>query len=312
MKRRSFLKKTTAAGLGMSMYPFASKAFLEPTSEIIELTILHTNDVHSHIDPFPMDDPKYPGLGGVARRMQLIESIKKEKKHVLILDSGDIFQGTPYFNLFGGELEFKSMSKMGYEVSTLGNHDFDNGIDGLIAMLPHAKFDFVNCNYQFNNPLNQYVLPYKIIYKGPLKIGVFGIGIELEGLVDAKLCKGIQYEDPVQNAQNIATYLKEVQACDYVICLSHLGYSYAGKKMDDLKLAKQTRNIDLILGGHTHTFLTEPKEVTNKSGQITMVNQVGWAGIQLGFINIFINIETRQNLLHSQNKILHPSQSPHS
>ena len=147
MHRRDFISRVAggAAALGLSSVPFDILA----RNEIIKLTILHTNDVHSHIDPFPMNDPKYPGMGGVAQRAAIIDKIRAEEKNVLLLDSGDIFQGTPYFNLYGGELEMKLMSKMQYDASTVGNHDFDNGLDGLAKQLPHASFPFLCSNYDF-------------------------------------------------------------------------------------------------------------------------------------------------------------------
>src|SRR5690606_27939502 len=154
------------------------------------LTVLHTNDVHSHIDSFPADHPKYANKAGIVKRAVLIEKIRKENPNVLLLDAGDSFQGTPYFNYYGGELEFKLMSKMGYEATTIGNHEFDNGIEGLAAQLPNAQFDFLSANYDFKNTiLDGLVKPYKVFYKDGIKVGVFGLGVELAGLVDKKMYK---------------------------------------------------------------------------------------------------------------------------
>ena len=259
MKRRDFIQKTAASSalLGLANIGLSSFATLDTK----KITILHTNDVHSHIDPFPADHPRNPNMGGAARRAALIESIKQEEEHVVLLDAGDIFQGTPYFNYYGGELEFKLMSMMHYDVATMGNHDFDNGIDGFYAQLPHAKFDFVSANYDFKNTvLNEIVKPYKIINKGGIKIGIFGLGIELEGLVDKKAYKETVYLDPVEIAQDMTRILKHNKKCDLVICLSHLGFSYKNEpnKISDLVFAKKTKDIDLIIGGHTHTFLDKP------------------------------------------------------
>jgi 5'-nucleotidase len=290
MKRRDFIEKTAAStallGLGLSLSSFES-------AEVKQITILHTNDVHSHIDPFPMDDPRNPNMGGVARRAALIEKIRQETPNVLLLDAGDIFQGTPYFNYYGGELEFKLMSMMKYDLSTIGNHDFDNGVDGLTAQMPHATFEFVSANYDFKNTsMAAFVKPYKIFNKNGIKIGVFGLGIELEGLVDKKMYKETVYNNPVETAQDIVRILKKEQKCDLVICLSHLGYKYNKEdadKISDLKLAALTKDIDLIIGGHTHTFLDKPTIVKNIDGNEVLVNQVGCYGINLGRIDFYLD-----------------------
>jgi 5'-nucleotidase len=250
------------------------------------LTILHTNDWHSRIEPFPAFDKKFGGKGGAAARATYINKVRKEKGEILLLDAGDIFQGTPYFNFFGGELEYKLMSEMGYDCVTLGNHDFDAGIDGLIRQIPHATFDMVNANYDFSNsPLKEKVKPYKIYRKQGLKIGVFGLGIELDGLVPAKLYGNIKYNEPIATANKVAEELKLKQKCDLVICLSHLGYKYQSNKVCDEILATKTAHIDLIIGGHTHTFLPEPVFYTNVINKKVCVNQVGWAGLQVGSIS---------------------------
>ncbi len=259
------------------------------------LTILHTNDVHSYIDPFPANHPKNPNMGGVARRAALIESIRKENPNVLLLDAGDIFQGTPYFNYYGGELEFKLMSMMQYDLATIGNHDFDNGIEGLYAQLPHASFEFVSANYDFKNTImNGHVKPYKIINKDGIKVGVFGLGVGLDGLVDKKNYKETVYLDPLGVAQDMARILKQEKKCDLVICLSHLGYKYKDEpdKICDTKLATLTKDIDLIIGGHTHTFLDKPTVLKNAVGQDVLVNQVGCYGINLGRIDFYFDDDT--------------------
>jgi len=285
MKRREFIQKT-AAGSALVVSGLALSSFENP--EVKKLTILHTNDVHSHIDPFAIDDPKYPNMGGAARRATLIEQIRREEPNVLLLDAGDIFQGTPYFNYYGGELEFRLMSMMKYDLATMGNHDFDNGIDGFHAMLPHAQFDFVSANYDFKNTvLNGIVKPYKIFIKDGVKIGVFGLGVELQGLVDKKLYKETVYLNPIEIAQDMAQTLKHREKCDLVVCLSHLGFAYPNEKekVSDLVLSWRTRDIDLIIGGHTHTFLTKPQIEKNLDGREVMVNQVGCYGINLGRID---------------------------
>ena len=288
MKRRDFIQKTAAGTALLGLANIGLSSFT--TIETKKITILHTNDVHSHIDPFPVDHPRNPNMGGAARRAAIIENIRKEEEHVLLLDAGDIFQGTPYFNYYGGELEFKLMSMMQYDLATIGNHDFDNGIEGLYAQLPHAQFEFVSANYDFKNTvLNSHVKPYKIFNKGGIKIGVFGLGIELEGLVDKKAYKETVYLNPIEVAQDMTRILKQNKKCDLVICLSHLGFNYKNEpnKISDLDLAKKTKDIDLIIGGHTHTFLDKPVIEKNSEGKEVMINQVGCYGINMGRIDFY-------------------------
>lgn len=257
-----------------------------------KITILHTNDVHSHIESFSENHAKYPNIGGVARRAILIEKVRLENPNTLLFDAGDIFQGTPYFNYFGGELEFKMMSKLGYNAATIGNHDFDNGIDGLEKQLPHASFDFLISNYDFKNTiLEGKTRPFKIYNLDGLKIGVFGIGIKLDGLVDPQLYKETIYLDPVEIASDMSDILKTEHQCDLVICLSHLGYYYKKdpERISDLNLAKNTKNIDLIIGGHTHTFLKKPTVVRNRDDQNLLVNQVGCWGVNVGRIDFIFD-----------------------
>lgn len=290
MKRRNFIQ-TTAASSALLVLPSLPLMSFNPLTTK-HITILHTNDVHSHIDPFPASDPKSPNMGGVARRATLIDSIRKDNPNVLLLDAGDIFQGTPYFNYYGGELEFKLMSMLQYDLATLGNHDFDNGLQGFLAQLPHAKFEFVSANYDFSNTiLHGHVKPYKTFVKDGIKIGVFGLGVELNGLVDKKMYQETIYNDPTETAQEMTRILKKDEKCDLIICLSHIGYQYKNQpdKICDLKLAAQTRDIDLIIGGHTHTFLEKPTIVKNLDGIDTLVNQVGCYGINLGRIDFYFD-----------------------
>lgn len=300
MKRRDFIQKTAASSALLGLTGVSLSSFSTPNTK--KITILHTNDVHSHIDPFPVDHPKNPNMGGAARRAAIIESIRKEEKNVLLLDAGDIFQGTPYFNYYGGELEFKLMSMMQYDLATMGNHDFDNGIDGFYAQLPHAKFDFVSANYDFKNTvLNDIVKPYKIIFKNGIKIGIFGLGVQLDGLVDKKLYKETVYNNPIEVAQDMTRILKEEKKCDLVICLSHLGFKYKdeSEKPSDVMLANKTKNIDLIIGGHTHTFLDKPVIEKNSEGKEVLINQVGCFGVNLGRIDFYLS---NDKLLHNQTK----------
>ncbi len=295
MKRRDFIQRTSAAsalitlgGMGLSSFAGSPK----------KITILHTNDVHSHIDPFGPEDGRNPNKGGVARRAGLIASIREQNPNTLLFDAGDIFQGTPYFNYYGGELEFKLMSMLKYDAATIGNHDFDNGIDGLNAQMPHAEFDFISSNYNFKNTvMEQHVKRYKTYIVDGIKVGVFGLGIELNGLVDKNLYKETVYLNPIEVAQDMCGILKEKEKCDLVICLSHLGYQYSdlSNKPSDLLLAKASKNIDLIIGGHTHTFLDKPAVVKNIENKNVLVNQVGCYGINLGKIDFYFDLDKNKS-----------------
>lgn len=289
MKRRHFIQQTVAASTLISLGGLGLQSFSNSSKKI---TILHTNDVHSHIDPFGSEDGKYAHLGGVARRFSLIESIRKENPNTLLFDAGDIFQGTPYFNYYGGELEFKLMSMLKYDAATIGNHDFDNGIDGLYAQMPYAKFEFISANYDFTNTvMDAHVKPYKIFQIDGIKIGVFGLGIKLDGLVNKIMYKETEYLDPIETAQEMTKVLKENEQCELIICLSHLGYVYNSEKVSDLKLAKATKDIDLIIGGHTHTFLPKPTIVKNSDDKTVLVNQAGCYGINLGRVDFYFDSE---------------------
>ena len=290
MKRRNFISSTAAAttlaGLGVLGLNACQSIGRK------QITILHTNDVHSHIDPFPASHSRFANLGGVARRAMLVDRIRKENPNTLLLDAGDIFQGTPYFNFYGGELEFKLMSMLQYDAATIGNHDFDNGTDGLLAQLPHASFGLISANYDFTNTvLDGYTKPYDIYVKDGIRIGVFGLGIRLEGLVTKDLYKETLYLDPIEVAQDMSRVLKEDKACDLVICLSHLGFEYVNEqdRPSDVNLCSQTENIDLIIGGHTHTFLEKPVIRKNRKGKRVLINQVGCFGINLGRIDFYFD-----------------------
>lgn len=298
MKRRDFIRNTALIAGGALVTP---SLFARNSEEILlnsnaktgnKLTILHTNDTHSNIDPFPDNHAKYPGKGGVARRFELIKKVRQEEENVLLIDAGDIFQGTPYFNLYGGVLEMKLMTELGYDAATMGNHDFDAGLNGFLAAQKHANFPFLCANYNFSNtPLEGITTENLIIQRGAIKVGLFGVGVELKGLVpDIKFGETI-YLDPIEIANEQAKKLKD-QGCDLIICLSHLGYSYEDDKVSDLILAQKTRNIHLIIGGHTHTFLEKPIEQSNLDGDIVLINQVGWAGINVGRIDFQFDLKS--------------------
>ncbi len=300
LNRRSFLKWAGAftATSVIGSTPLAALA----NDSHVRLTILHTNDVHSRIEPFPMDGGKYQGLGGVARRAALVEGIRREERNVLLLDAGDIVQGTPYFNLFGGKPELELMSRMEYDAATLGNHEFDNGPDGLLYMLQYARFPVVIANYDLSNTvLKGKTKEYTIFKKQGIRIGVFGLGIELAGLVDPRYHRDVRYLDPVATANTIAARLRHDHKCRFVICLSHLGYRYSINRVSDIVLAAQTRDIDLIIGGHTHTFMTQPERVRNLDGKMTTINQVGFGGINLGRLDYVFERRTGKSKLVAAN-----------
>lgn len=293
MNRKEFIKTAGGGTLAMSLMPnllFAENQHFSDTEH--KITILHTNDQHSRIEPFDSTYSRNPNQGGFARRAALIQNIRKEEKNILLLDSGDTFQGTPYFNFFGGELEFRLMSIMGYDASTMGNHDFDNGLEGFKKALPNAKFPFICSNYDFKNTiLDGQTQPYKIFNKKGIRVGIFGVGIELAGLVGKKNYGETGYLHPIEIAQQYSDMLRNDKKCDLVICLSHIGYDYKDDKtkISDKILAANTDGIDLILGGHTHTFLPEPQSFMNRKGKNVLVNQVGWAGLLLGRIDFYLN-----------------------
>ena len=300
MRRRTFVTRIAATGALAFAGKFPLEAMGGPDFE--RLTILHTNDVHSRIDPFPMDGSSRQGLGGVAKRAALIDKIRSEEENVLLLDAGDIFQGTPYFNVFGGELEIKLMSEMQYDAGTIGNHDFDGGMEGLVKQLTHATFPLICSNYDFRNtPLNGQTIPRKIFQKGDLKIGVLGVGIALRGLVPTTLYGETQYLDPISHAQEQASILRNDEGCDYVICLSHLGFKYSDGEVSDIDLGNGTTDIDLIIGGHTHTFLDQPEIVENLAGNPVYINQVGWAGMRLGRIDLSFERNRKRRCVTCEN-----------
>ena len=295
MKRRKFIKQTTAS---LALAGVGGLTFKSCETKPKHITILHTNDTHSQIEPFDPNHHKFANKGGVARRASLIQKVRNENPNTLLLDAGDIFQGTPYFNYFGGEIEFKLMSLLKYDADTMGNHDFDNSIEGFHHQLPNANFDFVCANYDFKNTiLNTLVKPYKIFFKDGIKIGVFGLGIELQNLVSPELFKETTYLDPIEITKDITRELKENENCDLIICLSHLGYHYKNtQKVSDLKLAAATKDIDLIIGGHTHTFLPKPTLVKNVNNETVIVNQVGAYGVNLGRIDFYFDNQSNKEI----------------
>lgn len=287
LNRRNFLKSTALAGAGFVAAPLAGLALEQQAKTAKKLILAHTNDVHSRLEPFPMDGSRNAGMGGVARRASMIEQLRKEHGNsFLLVDAGDIFQGTPYFNLYKGEPEIKAMTKMGYDAATIGNHDFDGGLENLATQMMHASFPLVVANYDFSGtPMEGKTIPYHIIKKGDLKIGITGVGIELKGLVPESLYLTTKYLSPIEQVNVQAAYLKK-KGCDLIVCLSHLGDKYNDNKVSDEVLAKETEWVDVIIGGHTHRFFEQPRTYKNKKGYDVIVNQAGWGGIQLGILEL--------------------------
>ncbi|MBL0232185.1 MAG: metallophosphatase [Chitinophagaceae bacterium] len=302
LNRRQFVRNSALAAGALLTGPQLISAM--ESGSTYKLTILHTNDTHSRLEPFPMDGSRNQGLGGIAGRAELIKEVRAAEAQVLLLDAGDIFQGTPFFNIYKGEPEIKAMAAMGYDACTIGNHDFDAGMENLATQLTrHANFPMLVSNYDFNRtPMEGKTLPYKVFKKGKLRIGVFGLGIEGKGLIPDNLFGNTVYQDPIVRANEISSMLITQEKCDMVICLSHLGYQYKGiDKVSDEILAKQTTNIDLIIGGHTHTFFEKPLVFQNKNGDDVVVNQVGWAGIILGRLDFEFSKFSGKKLVRNHN-----------
>lgn len=293
MNRRRFIKNISlgSAGIGLASIPYNVLA----SDDFVTISILHTNDIHCHIEPFSEGDERYANKGGLARISELVIKARSENPNTLLFDAGDMFQGTPYFNYFKGELILKVMSSMGYDAGTIGNHEFDNGLEGILGPLPNAKFPLINSNYDFSDTILAGKFPqWKTFKNSGIKTGVYGLGIELKGLVSDKNYGNTVYNDPLIVASRIESFLKNEEKCDLVVCLSHLGLRYEGDKVSDLILAEHTLHTDLIIGGHTHTYLEEPKVLKNKAGAPVIVNQAWWGGLVLGKID-FVFERSRKN-----------------
>lgn len=298
--RRKFLGSTLVGGAAFSLLPPSFFTFATSTSDFAApllqpdagetlITILHTNDTHSQIDPLPETDKQNAGKGGVARRAALVKQVRKENPNTLLTDAGDVFQGTPYFNFFKGEVEYKSMSLIGYDVVTLGNHDFDNGVAALATAMKFANFDFVSSNYDVRGtPIESRVKPYAVRVMGGVRVGVMGLGISPTGLITPDNFKGVTYQDPIKAAQETVRALREKERCTLVVCASHLGYypNPKGDEIGDTQLVSQVDGIDFIASGHTHTFMKAPVVAKQPKGGNTIIFQVGKSGIYVGRVDM--------------------------
>ncbi len=299
--RRGFLKASLAGGLFVTsprsaLHLLSTPAWSALSAPLLEvepgetlITILHTNDTHLQIDPLPANDGQYPNRGGVARRATLVKRIRKENPNTLLVDAGDVFQGTPYFNFYKGKVEYKSMSLIGYDVVTLGNHDFDNGVDALAAAMKFATFEFVSCNYDVTGtPLERRVKPYVVRVIGGVRVGLFGMGISPANLITPENFKGVKYNDPVTSARDTVANLRGRERCTLVIGMSHLGYypESMGGGVGDSQVAAAVDGIDFIASGHTHTFMKQPAITRTPSGGNTIIFQVGRSGIYVGRVDM--------------------------
>src|SRR6185295_15132758 len=301
--RRRFLKNSLVTGAALTIPGVASRfiaagdrgeitrPLLSPARGETLITILHTNDTHSQIDPIPDNDKQYGGKGGVARRATLVKRVRAENPNTLMIDAGDVFQGTPYFNFYKGEVEYKSMSLIGYDVGTLGNHDFDNGVNALVAAMKFANFDFVSCNYDVRGTvLEARVKPYAVRTLGGVRVGLFGMGISPDNLITPQNFKGVTYNDPVKAAREVVATLRGAERCTLVVGMSHLGYYPNATQggLGDSQVAAQVDGIDFIASGHTHTFMKEPVITKTPSGGNTIIFQVGRSGIYVGRVDMKI------------------------
>jgi 5'-nucleotidase len=291
--RRSFIKKSGIAGgmILLGSFPLASLA----KNKTIRLTILHTNDTQGQLAPFPEQAPQYAGMGGIQARADMIRKIRGEELNVLLFDSGDFFQGNTDFDLFKGAPQIKAMQLMGYNAAGIGGHEFDGGIENLAQQISQANFPLLCCNYDLQHSvLGGLVLPYTVLRQEGLKIGVLGVSPDLKNTVPDEVSKNIVYLDPLTKANETALYLRRKQGCDFVICLSHLGLHDTGQAHDKM-LAKGSRHIDLIIGGHSHVLLQQPLKYFNQDKAEILVVQAGWGGTHLGLIDYLFS--TQKNIL---------------
>jgi 5'-nucleotidase len=284
INRRRFLKTSAAFGATLAGLPRSLELISRAAVADTVITILHTNDTHSQIDPLPPNDVN-AGKGGVARRATLVKRIRKENPNTLLVDAGDVMQGTPYFNFYRGEVEYKAMSAIGYDAGTLGNHEFDNGVDALAAALKFATFDLVSANYDVKGTvLEGRVKPYVVKTLAGIRVGLFGLGISPVALITPANFKGITYNDPVVSAREVVKTLREKERCALVVCMSHLGY-YGDRPSGDALVASQVDGIDFIASGHTHLFMKEPARQKQPCGAETLIFQVGKSGINVGRVD---------------------------
>ncbi|MDX9918976.1 MAG: metallophosphatase [Paludibacter sp.] len=254
----------------------------------VKLVILHTNDTHSQVEPSEKSSLATSDMGGYARRIGVIEKIRSEEKNVLLFDAGDYSQGSPYFNFFNGRIEIDALNRMKYDAVTMGNHEFDNGIDTLAAIIQNLRVPLISSNYDVTNSvIRDFVKPWIVIKKAGLKIGVMALNVNPESLILESNIRDVNYIDPVAKAQEISEYLKNKEKCDLIICLSHLGSDKDSKSVNDFEIARKTKFIDVIIGGHSHTLLENTK-TQNAAGRDVIIAQMAKSGFYLGRIDLLL------------------------
>lgn len=294
MNRRGFIRNISigAAGAGLGLSSFDAFA----AGNFTKISFLHTNDLHCHVEPFIANSSDGAPEGGLARISALVKKVRAENPDTLLFDAGDMFQGTPYYNYFKGELILKLMTEIGYDAGAIGNHEFDDGLENILKSLPHAGFPIINSNYDFSETILAGRFPrYKIFKKSGIKIGVYGLGIELSGLVSDNNFGKTIYNDPLKTAIEMESFLKNEKNCDLVVCLSHLGFKYRDEKVSDHVIAAETSMTDLIIGGHTHTYVEKPVDMKNKAGKQVIVNQASWGGLVLGRVDFVFEKTKKKN-----------------
>jgi 5'-nucleotidase len=274
-------KKLVFIALLLSFFTIAIIA-----GEKVKLVILHTNDTHSQVEPTEKSSSKTADMGGYARRMGVINQIREQEKNVILLDAGDFSQGTPYFNFYNGRVEIDALNKMKYDAITVGNHEFDNGIDTLAVILAKANIPILSSNYQVDStPLKSLMQPYMILKKAGLKIGIMAINVEPKGLIIESNYKGLVFKNALQSAIDMSTFLKKEKKCEVIICLSHLGADTTKNEINDFEIAHKTRYIDVIIGGHSHSMITN-NTVKNVAGKPIVIAQMAKSGLYLGKVEL--------------------------
>lgn len=249
-----------------------------------ELTILHTNDTHSCIYPLSenLADTMLAGRGGFLRRIAMLKEERAKDPDLLYFDSGDFSQGSPYYSIYKGDVEIGLMNRMGIDASTIGNHEFDFGLENMARLFRMANFPILCSNYDFTGtPVEGLVKRYTVIKRKGVKIGVFALDPEMEGLVSTQNCVGVSYLDPVATANEMVSLLRGKLHCDLIICISHMGWINK-QTISDKEIIAQTRGIDLVLGGHSHTYLKELEYAADLDGKLVPVDQNGKHGIFIG------------------------------
>ena len=276
--------KTVKVMMWAVLCGLAGAGFAAPEGDV-EVRIVHTNDTHSCVMPVNPNssDTALADKGGFVRRAALVRDLRAEDPDLLLFDSGDFSQGSAYYNLYKGEVEVALMNEMGYDAAAIGNHEFDFGLDNMARLFRQASFPFVCANYHFEGTvLEGLVKPYVVLERKGVKVGVFGLGTQLEGMVAAENYKGVRYEDPITAANRVASELREKEHCDLVVCLSHLGWGIDG--VDDTELIPASHGIDIVLGGHSHTYFERPEKLKDADGKDVYCNQMGKHGRYVGIL----------------------------